>query len=65
MSPSTLSEDSYTSGIRQTSADREGQERLCEERSHSMVISADTEGLKLDLLIRKTRGKMPVIVSKY
>ena len=46
MSPSTLSEDF----IRQTSADRVGQESSTEERSNSMV-SADIEGLKLDLLI--------------
>ena len=51
MSPSTLSEDSYgASGIRQTSADREGQEGSPKERSYSMV-SADIEGIKLDLLI--------------
>ena len=50
MSPSTLSEVSYTSGIRQTSADREGQESLIQERSYSVMI-ADIEGLKLDLLI--------------
>ena len=46
MSPFTLSEDF----IRQTPADREGQESSTEERSNSMV-SADIEGLKLDLLI--------------
>ena len=46
MSPSTLSEDF----IRQTSADRVEQESSTEERSNSMV-SADIEGLKLDLLI--------------
>ena len=50
MSPSTLSEVSYTNGIRQTSADREGQESLIQERSYSVMI-ADIEGLKLDLLI--------------
>ena len=50
MSPSTLSEDSYASGIQQTSVDREGQESSTKEQSHSMV-SADIEGLKLDLLI--------------
>ena len=50
MSPSTLSEVSNTSGIRQTSADREGQESLIQERSYSVMI-ADIEGLKLDLLI--------------
>ena len=48
MSPSTLK--IRTSGTRQTSADREGQESLTKERSYSMV-SADIEGLKLDLLI--------------
>ena len=46
MSPSTLPEDF----IRQTSADRVGKESSTEERSNSMV-SADIEGLKLDLLI--------------
>ena len=50
MSPSTLSEDSHASGIRQASADREGPESSTKERSYSMV-SADIEGLKLDLLI--------------
>ena len=50
MPPSTLSEDSYASGIQQTSVDREGQESSTKERSYSMV-SADIEGLKLDLLI--------------
>ena len=50
MSPSTLSEDSYASGIQQTSVDREGKESSTKERSYSMV-SADIEGLKLDLLI--------------
>ena len=45
-----MSEVSYTSGIRQTSADREGQESLIQERSYSVMI-ADIEGLKLDLLI--------------
>ena len=38
------------SDIRQASADREGQESSTRERSYSMV-SADLEGLKLDLLI--------------
>ena len=47
VSPSTLSEDF----IRQTSADREGQESSTEERSNSMKVSTDIEGLKLDLLI--------------
>ena len=50
MSTSTLFEDSYLSGIRQTPADRDGQESLTQERSYSMV-SADIEGLKLELLI--------------
>ena len=50
MSASTLSEDSYANGNRETSADREGQESSTQERSYSMV-SADIEGLKLDLLI--------------
>lgn len=50
MSPSTLSEDSHASGIRKASADREGPESSTKERSYSMV-SADIEGLKLDLLI--------------
>ena len=50
MSPSTLSEDSYASGIQQTSVDREGQESSTKERSYSMV-SADIEGLKLELRI--------------
>ena len=50
MSNSTLFEDSYLSGIRQTSADREGQGSLTQERSYSMV-SADIEGLKFELLI--------------
>ena len=66
MSPSTLSEVSYTSGIRQTSADREGQESLIQERSYSVMI-ADIEGLKLDLLIlqKKGRRKFKSPVSKY
>ena len=34
MSPSTLAEDSFASGIRQTSADREGQESLTKEPDH-------------------------------
>ena len=34
MSPSTLAEDSYASGIRQTSADSEGQESLTKEPGH-------------------------------
>ena len=51
MSTSTLSEDSYSSGIRQTSADRDGQESLTQERSRYSMVSADIEGLKLDLLI--------------
>ena len=50
MSPSALSEGSYTSGIQQTSPDREGQESLFQERPYS-VMNADIEGLKLDLLI--------------
>ena len=50
MSPSALSEGSYTSGIQQTSPDREGQESLLQERPYS-VMNADIEGLKLDLLI--------------
>ena len=50
VSPSTLSEDSYASGIRQASADREGPESSTREQSYSMVC-ADMEGLKLDLLI--------------
>ena len=50
VSPSTLSEDSYASGIRQASADREGQKSSTRERSYSMAC-ADMEGLKLDLLI--------------
>ena len=54
MSPSTLSEDSYASGIRQASADREGQESSTRERSYSMVC-VDMEGLKLDLLILQKR----------
>ena len=48
--PSTLSEDSYASGIRQAPADREGQESSTRERSYSLVY-ADMEGLNLDLLI--------------
>ena len=54
MSLSTLSEVSYTSGIRQTSADREGQESLIQERSYSVMI-ADLEGIKRDLLILKKK----------
>ena len=50
VSPSTLSEDSYASGILQASVDREGQESSTRERSYSMV-SAEMEGLKLGLLI--------------
>ena len=50
MSPSTLSEDSYASGIRQAPADREGQESSTRERSYSLVY-ADMEGHNLDLLI--------------
>ena len=50
MSPSTPSEDSYASGIQQTTVYREGQESSTKERSYSMV-SADIEGLKLELLI--------------
>lgn len=56
MSTSTLSEDSYLSGIRQTSADRDGQESLTQERSYSM-LSADIEGLKLELLILQKKGE--------
>ena len=37
VSPSTLSEYSYASGIRQASADREGQESSTRERSYFMV----------------------------
>ena len=50
MLPSTLSEGSYTSGIRQTLPDREGQESLIQERPYSMM-NADIERLKLDLII--------------